>query len=77
MLHPDKPREFKIVHHDGRRVDADLTHQDALAYADAAAAAFGVGESRDVKFDVELAKKDVAGDVAPSKPTKKAAKKKA
>jgi CRISPR-associated protein Csb1 len=58
---PDKPRELKIVHADGRREDAAVTHPDALAYATAAAKAFGVGEGRTVEFDRVLAEKDVKG----------------
>lgn len=56
------PREFVLVHSDGRRDPANLKHEDALAYAQATAKAFGVGESKTVVFDKELAKADVAGD---------------
>lgn len=62
MLDPDQPREFSEVYGDGRRVNANLTHADALAYARAAATDFGVGQSRSVDFDRERAKKDLAGD---------------
>ncbi|MCD6378658.1 MAG: type I-U CRISPR-associated protein Cas7 [Planctomycetes bacterium] len=60
VLDPDKPREFVEVYRDGRRVPASITHDDALAYAIAAADAFGVGESRTVEFDKNKAKEDVA-----------------
>ncbi|MDZ4805683.1 MAG: type I-U CRISPR-associated RAMP protein Csb1/Cas7u [Candidatus Eisenbacteria bacterium] len=60
VLDPEKPREFKAVYGDGRREDAALTHPDALAYAKAATEAFGIGEDREVEFDKESARKDVA-----------------
>jgi CRISPR-associated protein Csb1 len=59
VLNPDKPGEFVEVYGDGRRVAAKATHDDALAYATAAAQAFGVGKDRTVDFDRALAKKDV------------------
>lgn len=59
---PDKPREFVEVHADGKRVPLKVTHDDAVAYAEAAAKAFGVGQARAVEFDKEKAKQDVAGD---------------
>jgi CRISPR-associated protein Csb1 len=58
----DKPREFILVHGDGRREPATITHDAALALAWEAAAKFGVGEDRPVTFDKELAKKDVTGE---------------
>jgi CRISPR-associated protein Csb1 len=64
VLDPDKPREFKEVHADGRRVDAKVTHDDALAYAQASAKAFGTAKSQTVEFDKERAKRDVKGEVA-------------
>ena len=75
----DKPREFIIVHSDGRRESASLTHEAALTFVKEAAAKFGVGEDRAVAFDKELAKKDVTGegDAEKSKKSKtKAAKEK-
>jgi len=62
VLDPDKPRELVEVYGDGRRVAANLTHDDAVAYARAVANDFVVGENRSVDFDRELAKKDLAGD---------------
>jgi CRISPR-associated protein Csb1 len=59
---PDKPREFVEVYNDGRRVPATVTHDDARAFAGAAAKEFGVGPSREAAFDKELAKKDVRGE---------------
>ena len=60
----DKPREFKLVHAEGKRKDANIGDADALLFATAAATEFGVGESRTVDFDKELAKRDVAGESA-------------
>jgi CRISPR-associated protein Csb1 len=56
---PDKPREFVEVHIDGKRAPTKITHADALAFAAAAAKAFGVGEDRPVDFDTKLAAQDV------------------
>jgi len=58
----DKPREFTLVHGDGRRESATMTHTAALEYAQAAAKAFGIGGDRTVAYDPELAKKDVLGE---------------
>jgi CRISPR-associated protein Csb1 len=67
-------RQFQQVFGDGRRVDAGVTHTDALAYANAAAKAFGINPDRNinfsmppdrqVEFDTEKAQKDVAGERA-------------
>jgi CRISPR-associated protein Csb1 len=59
---PKKPREFAEVYPTGDRKPAKITHEEALSYATAAAAAFGVGESKAVEFDKERAKKDVLGE---------------
>ena len=56
---PDKPTEFAEVYRTGERKPAGLSHDDALAFAVAAAQAFGVGESRTVLFDKAKAKADV------------------
>lgn len=72
---PDKPRQFVEVYGDGRRVPAEITHDDAFAFAIAAAAEFTVGSDREVPFDKELAKKDVKGEGGDEKPAKKTTKK--
>jgi CRISPR-associated protein Csb1 len=59
---PEKPREFVKVYNDGRRVPATVTHDDAKAFAAAAAKVFEVGPDRVVEFDRELAKRDVKGE---------------
>ena len=53
---PEKKREFKSVKADGTRADAAITHEAALAFAQAAADDFGVGESKTVPFDAAKAK---------------------
>jgi CRISPR-associated protein Csb1 len=80
---PAKPRELKTVYGDGRREDSvvpgigsPLTHELALAFAKLAAGAFGVGANREVAFDPERAKKDLAGDEDAGKKKKSKAEKK-
>jgi CRISPR-associated protein Csb1 len=74
VLDAEKAREFKAVYPDGRREDVAVTHTEALAFAKAAAVAFGVGESQEVPFDKERAKADLSGD-GTKKAKAKAAKK--
>ncbi len=69
VLDPDKPREFVEVLPTGKRITATITHEQALAYAQATAQAFGVGADRTEAFDRERA----AADLKPKKD--KAAKK--
>jgi CRISPR-associated protein Csb1 len=72
---PDKKREFKSVKADGTRTDVRITHEEALTFAQAAAAEFGVGGNKTVSFDVEKARSDLKG--GDDKKVKKAAKNKA
>jgi len=58
----DKPREFILVHTDGRRESLSLTHTDALAFAKMTAKAFKVGDGQTVEFDKKLAERDVKGE---------------
>ena len=60
VLDPDKPREFSEVALNGARTPATVSHESALAFAQAAANAFGVGESREVAFNKDTAKKNIA-----------------
>ncbi len=62
VLDPDKKTAFDEVYPDGKRKPASVTHNAALAYAEAAAKDFGVGKDRTEDFDVERAKKDIKGD---------------
>jgi CRISPR-associated protein Csb1 len=64
------PRKAEVVLNDGTRQDANLSHEDALEYAKVAAAAFGVGESREVEFDKARAKADVSETDKKPKPAK-------
>jgi len=66
----DQPRTVTLVHADGKRDPLRITHDEALAYAKAAAKAFGVGTSQSVMFDPDLAKKDITGE-GDVKPTRK------
>jgi len=59
---PEKPRTVSLVHADGRRESLPLDHDKALQYATEAAKAFSVAAGREVQFDRELAKADVADD---------------
>jgi CRISPR-associated protein Csb1 len=72
----DKPREFTLIHSDGSRETPKLAHADALKFALTAAQAFGVGQDREVKFEPERAKKDIAGE-GDTKATRKAEAKRA
>ena len=58
----DNPRKAALIHADGAREDFRLTHEESIAFARLAAKEFGVGESQSVKFDSDLAKKDIAGE---------------
>lgn len=82
---PDKQRDFKVVYYDGKREDLQTTHEESLAYAKAAAQEFGIDPQRkidltkrpdrEVEFDKELARKDLAGDEASVEGKKAKAKK--
>lgn len=73
VLDPDAkpaPREFSLVHPDGKREPQSITHDDACAFAAAAAVEFGVGTNRTVDFEKDAAKKDVAENKKDKKPAK-------
>lgn len=70
VLDADRKHESNVVFPDGRREASGLTHDAALEFAKNAALAFGVGESKPVKFDPKLAKDEMTGEGK-----KKAAKK--
>lgn len=72
VLDSDRKPESKVVFPDGRREDANLTHDAVLAFARSAAAAFGVGESKTVAFDTKLAKEETSGEAKKKKSPKKA-----
>jgi CRISPR-associated protein Csb1 len=64
ILVNDGKRTFQVVAADGTRTDVTLTHEDALEYAKTAAREFGVGDSKQVNFDGQIAKADLAGKAA-------------
>lgn len=71
VLDGDRKPESKVVFPDGRREVSGLTHDAALAFAKKAATAFGVGESRTVKFDTKLAKDETTGEGKKKKASKR------
>ena len=70
----DNSRKTTIVNADGSREDFRLTHEQAITFARLAAKEFGVGEAQSVKFDSDLAKKDLAGEGDVKATRKKTAK---
>jgi len=68
VLDGDRKPESKVVFPDGRREISGLTHDAALAFAKNSAAAFGVAESKTVKFDTKLAKDETTGEGKPKAP---------
>ncbi len=56
----DRPAEWRLVLHDGTRTPFSLSHEDALEYAQKAAAAFEVGPARKANFDSKKAKEALA-----------------
>ncbi len=58
---PDNKRTAEEVYADGTRKPFLVTPEEAVAYAQAVAAAFIVGENRDVAFDKDRAKTDLEG----------------
>ncbi len=57
---PDRPRVFDEVAINGARTPSTLTHEEVLAFAQRAAAAFGFNPGVEVPFESDKAKKDVA-----------------
>lgn len=70
VLDGDRAPESKVVFPDGRRERSGLTHRAALDFAKQAAAAFGVGEAKTVKFDTKLAKEETSGEGKKKAPKK-------
>ncbi len=61
-LVPDlkQPPGWQLVRHEGSRESFALAHEDAIAYAQAAARSFGVGVKRDGSFEPQAAKDELA-----------------
>ncbi len=74
VLDIEHPRTITLVNADGTRSELRIKHADALAFAKLAATTFGVGASKAVKFDPDLAKKDIAGEGDTKATRKKTAK---
>jgi CRISPR-associated protein Csb1 len=70
VIDSERKPESKAVFPDGRREEWQLTHAAALAFAKKAAADFGVGESKTVKFDTLLAKEETAVETKKKAPKK-------
>jgi len=71
---PASPHRCDEVLPNGERKPFKITHAESLEYAAAAAKAFGIGESKNVAFEVERAKKDVQGEGDTKTKAKKAKK---
>lgn len=57
-----QPRRIEEVYPSGARKPLSLTHDSAIAYAGATAAAFAIGPNRSVEFDKTKAKQDLGRD---------------
>lgn len=62
VLDHEKKPESSLVFPDGRREVSGLTHDAALVFAKKAAADFGIGENKTVKFDSKVANDEIAGE---------------
>jgi CRISPR-associated protein Csb1 len=70
VLDGDRKAESKVVFADGRREAMAFTQDAALAFATKAASAFGVGESKTVKFDTKFAKDETVAESKTKAPRK-------
>lgn len=59
VAHPDKDAEMEEVRRTGKRQSFSATAEEALGFAKAAAAAFGVGEGFEASFDPGKVKKTI------------------
>lgn len=74
---PQRPPVMEEVYPDGRREPVELTSERALELAQGAAKAFGVGDSREVKFKDDQAKAELSKSGAERKAARKGRGKKA
>jgi CRISPR-associated protein Csb1 len=70
VLDGDRAPKPQLVFPAGQRKDFGLSHDAALDFAQKAAEAFGVGESKTVKFDTRLAKEETTGEGKKKAPRK-------
>jgi CRISPR-associated protein Csb1 len=68
---PETPADWKLVHHDGRSEALSIDDTLACAYAERAAEAFGVGESRPAVFDPRAASEALSKTKEQRKKTKR------
>jgi CRISPR-associated protein Csb1 len=59
VLHPEKPTECSEVYRSGERKPFELSHDQAIKFANLAAEAFGVDSGMTVAFDKKKAQEDV------------------
>ncbi|MBI2265388.1 MAG: type I-U CRISPR-associated protein Cas7 [Armatimonadetes bacterium] len=64
---PKRAANWTLVKYDGTRVDLVVTHDEAIAFATAAAASFGVTKSEAGSFDSSIAKEVLALEKADRK----------
>lgn len=57
---PDAPSQWELIGRDGKREAITLDEEVVMRFAQHAANAFGVGESRELVFDKKLAKEDAS-----------------
>ncbi|MCX5689885.1 MAG: type I-U CRISPR-associated RAMP protein Csb1/Cas7u, partial [Planctomycetota bacterium] len=68
------PRELSVIHPDGHREPLQVTNDEALAFAKAAASDFGIAEDRIVEFEKAKAAAELADSDKPGKKAKKVEK---
>jgi CRISPR-associated protein Csb1 len=56
----DCAAEWSLVHHNGCREPLVFSHEEALAYAEAAAEAFGISQGKKVDFKSDTARRELA-----------------
>jgi CRISPR-associated protein Csb1 len=76
LVPSEKPRDFNLVHSDGKREAVTITQAIALEFATVAAKEFGVAQGKEVTFDSKLAMADIKGE-ADVKPTRARARRNA
>ena len=75
LVPSEKPREFNLVHSDGKREPQNMKQKDVLGFATAAATSFGIHKGEEVVFDTARALLDIKGEGDTKQTRKKNAKK--